>query len=560
MKLNKIILSVAFALSLSSCGSDYLDTNPTDSNDKEATFSSIEGAYTALNGIAKSMNTQQNYFGSGFCGENAIIRLYEDMPSQNWNYNAYAAGWSPLHNQSFHGRTSSIYDAYAWFYYYQLIGQANSIIAKIDNIGTASNQSDRDFIKASALTFRAYAFEKLVHYYCYRWQDSNDGASQGLVLRTDESTGDYPISTLAETYKQIYADCDDALALFASSSHKRASKEVYLADANVAHAVKARAALTKQDYATALSEAKLARKGYPLMTNIEYGAGFYEQNQEWIFGSYNDEQEQNWYWTFQTQEACNGNTASTTTNGTATIGNELINRIPNNDYRKKLFLTQDKLEAALAKKGKSFKYDATCINMTYGYLGWDVENNEFVITNQDVYDVADSIVKSFGTKGAGAAYPGGYYYIDAQFKFWAKAMPGVGGLPFIRSSEMLLIEAEANYFLGNTADAQANLVELNATSGRNPEYTCSKTGDDLFNEIKDYREVELWGEGFAWSDYKRWNIPVVRHSFKEGGNAHSTVAKTIPTDYGFNWTWQIPKAETDYNSFKKANATGPTAE
>ena len=69
-------------------------------------------------------------------------------------------------------------------------------------------------------------------------------------------------------------------------------------------------------------------------------------------------------------------------------------------------------------------------------------------------------------------------------KFWVTAQPGVSYLPFIRSSEMVLIEAEANYFLGNTADAQAALVKLNATTGRNASYTCTKTGTDLFNEIR----------------------------------------------------------------------------
>ena len=48
---------------------------------------------------------------------------------------------------------------------------------------------------------------------------------------------------------------------------------------------------------------------------------------------------------------------------------------------------------------------------------------------------------------------------------------------------MVLIEVEANYFLNNEAAAQAALVELNATSGRNAEYTCTKTGDALWNEI-----------------------------------------------------------------------------
>ncbi|CUQ52741.1 SusD family [Dorea longicatena] len=112
---------------------------------------------------------------------------------------------------------------------------------------------------------------------------------------------------------------------------------------------------------------------------------------------------------------------------------------------------------------------------------------------------------------------------------------------------MVLVEAEANYFLNDETAARAALVELNATSGRNPEYTCDKSGEALWNEIMDYRELELWGEGFAWSDYKRWNRDIVRHSFAEGGNAHISVAKTIPASGVNKWTWDVPLNETDYN-------------
>jgi hypothetical protein len=148
--------------------------------------------------------------------------------------------------------------------------------------------------------------------------------------------------------------------------------------------------------------------------------------------------------------------------------------------------------------------------------------------------------------GLERAYQSGYFYLDGQLKFWVFDTPGVGYLPFIRSSEMVLVEAEANYFLGNTTEAQNALVELNATSGRNPEYTCSLTGEDLFNEIKDYREVELWGE-CSWSDYKRWNLPMSRATFANGGSAHAASAVTVNPDEANMWTWDVPLNETDYN-------------
>jgi hypothetical protein len=124
--------------------------------------------------------------------------------------------------------------------------------------------------------------------------------------------------------------------------------------------------------------------------------------------------------------------------------------------------------------------------------------------------------------------------------------PGVGYLPFIRSSEMVLIEAEANYFLNNAAAAQAALVELNATSGRNPAYTCDKTGNDLFTEIRNYRALELFGEGFGYSDYKRWNMDINRKGIANGGSAAPAIAVSIKASDP-NWVWVIPQWETDYN-------------
>lgn len=525
---------LASALLVSSCAGDFLDTAPTDSTGASDAIGTTANATKALNGVAKLMTTQHSYFGQGFAGENNIIAHYENYPSQNYLYNYYASGWSPIHNQEFHSRTNSIYDAYAWYYYYSIIGSANTIIVNIDNaIGT---EAEKAFIKASALTFRAYAFEKLIHYYCWRWQDSNNGASQGLVLRLDESTGSLGYSTLAETYTQIYKDLDEAISLFEQSGMDRSSSEVWMPNLNVAHAVYARAALTKQDYAKALSEASLARKNFPLMSNADYQAGFCNPTSEWIFGSYGGSQENNWYWSYGTQFACNGYCASSTQCGAGAIGRELINRIPDNDARKALFLTEDKFP------GYNFN-DGSAMDQTYGIFG--LGNNEAASNN--LWEAAAAYCNKMAVSGLAAPYQAGYMYLGGQLKFYVFDTPGVGYLPFIRSSEMVLIEAEANYFLNNETAAQAALVELNATSGRNPNYTCSKTGNELWNEIMDYRELELWGEGFAWSDYKRWNRDVVRKSFAEGGNAHITIAKTIPASGVNKWTWDVPLNETDYN-------------
>ncbi len=537
----KKIINKLFAGSLlagmmlvSSCAGDYLDTAPTDSTGATDAVGTTANAMKALNGIAKIMTTQHSYFGGGFAGENNIMIQYESYPSENYNYNLYASGWSSVFNQEFHTRANSIYDAYAWYYYYTIAGNANTILANIDN--AEGTEAERDFVKASALTFRAYAFEKLVHYYCWRWQDSNNGASQGIVLRLDESTGGQGYATLAETYAQIYKDLDEAIMLFEQSGMDRNASQVWMPNINVAHAIYARAALTKQDYTKALTEAKLARQNYPLMSNAEYHAGFCNPTSEWIFGSFGSSQENNWYWSYGTQYACNGYYASTQQTGAGSIGRELINRIPNDDARKALFLTEDKFP------GYNFN-DGSAMDLGYGILGMGDDEKKA----DALWEEAAAYCQKMAVSGLEAPYQAGYMYLGGQLKFYVFDTPGVSYLPFIRSSEMVLVEAEANYFLNDETAARAALVELNATSGRNPEYTCDKSGEALWNEIMDYRELELWGEGFAWSDYKRWNRDIVRHSFAEGGNAHISVAKTIPASGVNKWTWDVPLNETDYN-------------
>ena len=528
-------LVLVSAPALVSCGADYLNTAPTESVSADDAVATTENAYKALNGIAKSMSTQQYAWSQGCAGENRVIVIYENYPSQDYFYNYYAQGWAPIMNLQYSLRNNTSYDAYPWYYYYTLVGQANTIIARIDNAD--GDEAMKQFEKASALTFRAYAFEKLLHYYAPRWQDSNNGSAKGICLRIDESTGELPQSTMAECYTQIYKDLDEAISLFQQSGKNRASKEIWIANENVAHAVYARAALSKQDYQTALTHAPLARKGFPLMSNADYYAGFCKPTSEWIFGSYGDAQENMWYWSYGTQYACNGYYGNNTANGAGSIDLEVTNQIPDNDARKGLFLTPDKFPSF----NLSDPSVADAYYKAYGIMGF---------SNDDLWNEVDAYVQnrhdSYATSSMARPYKPGYYYVGGQTKFYVFDTPGVGYLPFIRSSEMVLIEAEANYFLGNETAAQAALVELNATTGRDANYTCNKTGEDLFDEIVNYRRLELWGEGFGYSDYKRWNKAISRKSLAQGGSAAVAIAVTVKTDDP-NWTWAIPQWESDYN-------------
>lgn len=517
---------LAFAsLLVFSCADDYLDTKPTASSGTENVFETTKNAAAAINGICEIMATQHNNFGQGFNGEGRIKILYGEYSGQNYIYNYYAPGWAPLMNGGFYTRTNSIYCAYPWYYYYTIVGNANEIILNVDKcLGT---NEEKQFIKAQAYTFRAYAFEQLMQFYTLRWQDTQNGTTKGIVLRLDNSNGSIPLSNVSECYKQIYSDCDEAIKLFTESKKER--KNVWEPNINVAYAVYARAALNRQDYKTARTNAQLARKSFPLMSNEDYTSGFCRPTSEWIWGSFGDATENQWYWSNGTQYGCNGYYASTQETGAGAIERTLINKIPNNDVRKKLFLTEDKFPG----------YDWTkedVLDQTYG-----------TFLDGGLKKAAADYIKSVTPSGLETAYKRGFYYLDGQLKFWVFDSPGVAYLSHFRSSEMVLIEAEASYFLGETAAAQNALIELNKTTGRNLTYTCTKSGDDLFEEIVTYRGLELFGEGFSWYDYKRWNKNVYRPIISKGGNAHPVIGAIIYANKNNNWTWEIPLAETDYN-------------
>ena len=93
-----------------------------------------------------------------------------------------------------------------------------------------------------------------------------------------------------------------------------------------------------------------------------------------------------------------------------------------------------------------------------------------------LWEEAAAYCQKMAVSGLEAPYQAGYMYLGGQLKFYVFDTPGVSYLPFIRSSEMVLVEAEANYFLNDETAARASLVELKATSGRNNEYTCNKSG------------------------------------------------------------------------------------
>lgn len=521
MKKYIVLFSIAL-LGLTACKSDYLDTAPEDMMGTATVLSSTDNAALSINGICKAMTNQ--YLGTqGMNGEGTINVWYADVTGNDMQ-RCNQTGWAPLWNSQYHLQKSSIYLYYPWFYYYKLIGNANGIICNIDN--ASGTESEKAFLKAQALTFRAYSFFRLAELYCFRWKDTQ-GNTPGIVLRIDQSTGDQPLSTLAETYAQIYKDLDEAIALYSVCGMDRDKNEFYKPNINVAYAVYARAALTREDWQNAVKYAQLARQGYKLMSASDYFDGFSSQNSEWIWGVYEASDQTLYYYSMYAYLASNASSSMQRTYPLC-ISRELIDQIPETDTRRSLFLVPQndgEFSDGFAANGNPRASAAS---------------------NKDTSSPGSLRTRAFSENGS-RLYSTSQVYPYMHFKFLCTFTPGGGPFCIFRSAEMYYIEAEADCHLNQDAAAQQLLYDV--TSIYDKAYTKStKTGNDLLEEVKLYRRFDLWGEGHNYFDYKRWGEPIVRKAYSAGGSFHTTFAITIKPEDGNNWTWAIPNKESDYNA------------
>lgn len=508
--MKKYILLIAAIFGLQSCSSDYLNTLPNNIVSPDELYSSTKNAKLAINGLAKLMIRQ--YASQGMNGEGAIKLYIGDYPSNHFFRNL--GGWASVMNLEQYPNDNSYYSNYVWYYYYKLIDNANTLLAKIDEaIGT---QEERDFITAQALSYRAYSYMMLIQVFGNRWTDSSNGATNSVVLRVKPGKEGLELSALSDVYKQIYADLDKAISLFESSNIER--DNLYDPDINVAYAIYARAAVNKLDYPNVAKYAKLARKGYPLMTNNEYKSGFNEYNREWIWGSYNAADENLYYYSFFANVGYNS-VANIVKNYPISISRTLYKQIPDTDIRKEMFLNP----------GDDFVLDGESLTLS------PKTHKELISKYRQKYPDINVNAK---------------FQPYMQFKFSASGQPGVGKLNHFRSAEMYLLEAEALHKLDKDTEAQALLVELNTE--RDPSYTCTKTGAELFAEIKKYRAIELFGEGFGFFDLKRWGDPRERGSLvaQDPADRDLFIAGLdiyIEPNKHEGWTAVTPKAEKDYS-------------
>lgn len=517
--LNKIIrFCLCLSLLCSSCAGDYLDTNPTNEVSPADLFKNEDYAAYAVNGLARLMKV--NYYihklnNIPLNGEGSVKLVYADF--QGADMYCPISSYYTIFNGAALSLPNSGFGAYLWHYYYKIISNANAIISYVD----PEASSRFKYIYAQALTYRAYCYLHLLQFYSPRWCDSQNGSADGVVLRLDvSSTGDCPFSSMLTCYEQIYKDLDNAISYYQASGITRAKDENHKVNVDAAYALYARTALTREDWGTAARYAALARANYPLMNTSEYYSGFNTPNKEWIWSIYDSKEETLGIAALAAYLAYN--TTAYAPNYPTCINKELYDKIPASDIRRDLFLDPSSYSED--------DYDRTGDSDN----GWAWSGTELDIETKAKHPDLSASAKVFA-------------YMSFKFKC---TPPTVMPFNLFRSSEMYLIEAEANCHLTPSKEAEARqlLKELVHDSERDPEYTCTKSGQELLDEIKFYRRIELWGEGFSWFDYKRRKDTIVRNTFQNGGNYMNNAAITIRPEDINNWMWTIPAKEYEYNN------------
>ncbi|WP_367997950.1 RagB/SusD family nutrient uptake outer membrane protein [Riemerella columbina] len=122
---------------------------------------------------------------------------------------------------------------------------------------------------------------------------------------------------------------------------------------------------------------------------------------------------------------------------------------------------------------------------------------------------------------------------------------GEAACPYIRTPEMILIAAEAQYQLGNTTKAQEILYKLQ--KNRDPKAVEQhNTGNALLEEILVERRKELYGEiGVELYDARRLSRPLKRSAY------HLQPLDLKANDYKF--IYQYPQQEIDANPYLDKN-------
>ena len=243
---------------LASCAEDSLETSPTTSMSGTSLMANGNAALVPLNGIYRSMYTSgwSTTGNTHQCFGISAYNLMAEVMGEDMVMGAQGSGWfwyDCVYNVKAR-YTSGAWRSYdLWFAYYRWISNANYILAAEETMEGTSQE--RGYALGQAYAIRAYSYYMLAQSFArtYKGHESEPCCPVYTEATTAETEGQ-PRSTVQQVYDLIVSDMDKALEYLEGTSRKHISHISY----EVALGLRARIALTMEDWTTAKNMAKAA--------------------------------------------------------------------------------------------------------------------------------------------------------------------------------------------------------------------------------------------------------------------------------------------------------------
>ncbi len=533
----KFMLFVVLAITIASCDEDFLETKPTDAISANDALATAENMALILNGLHRGLYAQSQTILPGGdsqrAGNHYWIPLGDNLAGGVIHTaSANNLGWQDETQWISHTQETSLTSELLWYHMYNIVASSNAIINKATDGTLVEDDRLREII-GQAYTYRAYAYLTLIQHYARGYLIGNPSSDPGvpLLFASEAPFTSAPRSTVQEIYDQLELDIDAAIGYFENATARPTGTADGKSQLNidVAYGLKARIALSKGDWQTAADAAVMARQNYPLMDEADWKSGFNTTLlPEVIWGSNVITTETTFFRSYF-YLICNTFNGSQNRNNPKIVDRRLYDQIPDTDYRKDVFLADAPNSNSSASNGQGgFGNDPNYDNEA-----------EFDAKRQEYEDL-------YGWTSAHNTHP----YMQVKFLQKNPGTTDPDDIIYMRSAEMYLIEAEAMAMMNDIPGAQAALEPLGTARDSNYDVSIYNTQESLMEHIKFQRGVELYGEGFLYTDKIRWDEGIDHAA--DGGSGASAVLyqsgfQQDRPSVNDDWIFKIPQKEIDAN-------------
>ncbi|WP_421804976.1 RagB/SusD family nutrient uptake outer membrane protein [Flagellimonas sp.] len=542
-KINLMLLAF-LGIAITSCDDDFLETTPTDAISASDALANEDNMQLILNGLHRGLYSQSQTIFPG--GNTARANNHYWVPLGDnlsggliHSANANNLGWRTEMQWNSHTDQTSLTCELLWYHRYNIILGANLLINRGTD-GTLVESPQLNEILGQAYTYRAYAYLSLVQHYAKGYLIGNPASDPGvpLLFSSESPFTSEPRSTVQEIYDQIEADLAAAIDRFEEGTGRPSGgpETKSQLNINVAYGLLARTALSKGDWQTAADAAVMARQGFPLMGEDDWKSGFNSNNlSEVIWGSNVIAAETTFFRSYF-YLASNTFNGSQIRNNPKIADRRLVDAIPATDYRRDVFLPDAPNTNSSAANNEGGLDPETGLPRDPNYAN-DLEGfNERRAEINATYGITNSFNQ--------------HPYMHFKLK---NANPGSidpDDVIYMRTSEMYLIEAEAKAMLNDIPGAQEALRPLGEERDSAYDVTIYNTQESMMDHIKFQRRLELWGEGFGYTDKIRWDEGIDHAA--DGGSGASAVLyqeayQVERPSVNDDWIFKIPQAELDAN-------------